>query len=137
MGTSANRVAALVFGVIYILYGIFGFFYEVYGGFFSDYAHAGVLIGMFAVNPFSSLVHLVIGAVLFLCGLAGKRAARGANATAGVIYLVVGVVGLFVVHASINVLALNGWDNALHLVSGVILAFLGFRVERPPRPAVA
>ena len=40
-------------------------------------------------------------------------------------YLLVGVLGLFLTDSEVNILAINGWDNVLHLGSAAILLTAG------------
>jgi Domain of unknown function (DUF4383) len=47
------------------------------------------------------------------------------GALVGVVYLVVRVLGLFILNSSANILALNGYDNWLHLFSGAALVGFG------------
>jgi hypothetical protein len=46
-----------------------------------------------------------------------------------IVYLAVGVLGLFTLDSSANVIALNGLDNTLHLVSGATLLLIGAFVK--------
>jgi hypothetical protein len=114
---SINQTVALVFGAVYTLVAILGFFVA------KTFAHRTDhdLLGIFQVNHLHNIVHLLIGLAL----IAASRAhvsARGANLAVGATYLLVGIIGLFVIDNSINILAVNGADNALHLVSGAVLA---------------
>lgn len=72
-----------------------------------------------------NLVHLAVGAALILAAMASAKASRTVNSVIGVVYLVVGVAGLFILDSSANILALNGSDNALHVVSGAALLAVG------------
>jgi hypothetical protein len=71
--------------------------------------------------------------VLLLGARSGVAAARAANTAVGAVYLVVGVVGLFILNSSANILALNGADNGLHLVSGIVLLAAGLLADRTAR----
>ena len=48
-------------------------------------------------------------------------ASRSVNLVVGAVYLLVGVIGLFILHSSMNLLALNGLDNGLHFASALVL----------------
>jgi hypothetical protein len=39
----------------------------------------------------------------------------------GAVYLLVGIIGLFILDSDANILSLNGADNVLHLASALIL----------------
>lgn len=55
--------------------------------------------------------------------------ARSINSRVGVVYLAVGIVGLFLTSSEANILALNHPDNVLHLASALVLLRTG-RVAR-------
>jgi hypothetical protein len=90
----------------------------------------GALLGLFQVNVLHNLVHLAIGTVMIAAALRGDRAARSVNRVFGVLYLVLFAAGLFLVGTPLNLVALNGGDNILHLVLGVVLAGVGFGADR-------
>ena len=127
MSQSPNRLLATVFGVVYLLVGAAGF--AVTGG-VGFAATSGEPLVVFEVNPLHNLVHLGIGAALLLAGRRSVAAARGANTTVGAVYLLVGVLGLFLVGSPANLLALNGADNVLHLASALLLLGVGLAAER-------
>jgi uncharacterized membrane protein HdeD (DUF308 family) len=61
----------------------------------------------------------------------GTRSARTANTSIGAVYLILGVLGLFLPTSSaLNVIALNGADNGLHIVIGLVLVAFGLRADR-------
>ena len=115
---SPNRLVAAIFGVVYLLIGLLGF--AVTG--FDDFVGTDTsetLLG-FELNGLHNVVHLAIGAVL----LAASRtvsSAKAANMFVGAVYLLVGIIGLFILDSDANILSLNGADNVLHLASALIL----------------
>jgi hypothetical protein len=128
-GRSTNAIVGGVFGAVYLLVGLLGF--TVSGGHAAAGHDGGVLLGVFGVNVLHNVVHLAIGAALLGAALAGLRTSRAANRTVGAVYLLVGVIGLFSLGASpLNILALNGADNLLHLASGAILLAVGVGADR-------
>jgi hypothetical protein len=127
-GRSVNGLAALVFGAVFVVVGLAGFL--VSGGHPAVGTTGGALLGLFQVNVLHNLVHLLIGAVMIAAALRGDLAARGVNRAVGLLYLVLFVAGLFLVGTSLNIVALNGQDNILHLVLGVVLAGVGFGADR-------
>ncbi len=127
MGQSANRLVGTVFGVVYLLVGIAGFFVTSGAGFAGT--EGGTLI-VFEVNPLHNIVHLAIGAVLVAAAASSTRAAKAANSTVGATYLLVGLLGLFLVGSGANILALNGADNVLHFASAVLLLGAGLAADR-------
>ncbi|WP_199422668.1 DUF4383 domain-containing protein [Actinotalea solisilvae] len=127
MNSSPNRLLGTVFGVVYLLVGAAGF--AVTGG-VGFAATEGNPLVVFDVNPLHNIVHLGIGAALLVAARTSVRAARGVNATVGAVYLLVGVVGLFLVGSAANILALNGADNVLHLASALLLLGVGLAADR-------
>lgn len=128
MRTSPNRLVATIFGAVYLLVGLLGF--AVTGGVSFFATDGGLLLGIFAVNPFHNVAHLLIGAVLLIGGLSSAKAAKGVNITIGAAYLLLGVVGFFLVGTALNVLALNTFDHFLHLASALVLLGVGLGTER-------
>ena len=102
---------ALIFGAIYLAVGILGFITPLFFGRVAmGWGFAGgYLLALFAVNWLHNLAHVAIGvayALLFLVGLFG------------------GPVGPLD-----GLLPLNGWDNALHLLTALI-AFGAYYTSR-------
>ena len=125
MSSSPNRLVATVFGAVYLLVGLLGF--AVTGGVGFIATQGGLLLG---------IAHLLIGGALLVAGLANARAAKGVNTTVGAVYLLLGIVGFFLVGTSANILALNVPDHFLHLGSAVVLLGVGLGTERNvPRTA--
>jgi hypothetical protein len=128
----------IIFGAVYLLIGILGFFFTSGTGFVST--QGPLLIGLFEINPLHNVVHLVIGAALLIAGLSNARAARGVNSTIGAVYLLVGIIGLFISEGNnpLNILAINSADNVLHFASAVILLAVGIgadHVAKAPKTA--
>ncbi|KEP75352.1 protein of unknown function [Microbacterium sp. ru370.1] len=134
MSSSPNRIVATVFGAVYLLVGLLGF--AVTGGVGFISSEGGLLLGIFEVNPLHNIAHLLIGAALLVAGLSNARAAKGVNTTVGAVYLLLGIVGFFLVGTAANILALNTADHFLHLASAVVLLGVGLGTERNvPRTA--
>ena len=128
MRTSPNRLLATVFGAVYLLVGVAGFLVTNGVGFF---ATEGRNLIIFEVNPLHNVIHLAIGAALLIAGLSSVTAAKTANSTVGLVYLLVGIVGLFLPGTALNIIALNGADNVLHLGSALVLLAVG--LSQDPR----
>ncbi|MDX2377121.1 DUF4383 domain-containing protein [Microbacterium sp. LRZ72] len=133
MRTSPNRIIATIFGAVYLLVGLLGF--AVTGGVAFIATEGGLLLGIFEVNPLHNIVHLLVGAVLLITGLASVPAAKGANITIGAVYLLLGIVGFFIVDSALNILALNTADHFLHLASALVLLGVGLGADRGARTA--
>ncbi|MEX0153134.1 DUF4383 domain-containing protein [Microbacterium sp. LMI1-1-1.1] len=128
MSSSPNRIVATVFGAVYLLVGLLGF--AVTGGVGFISTSGNLLLGVFEVNPLHNIAHLLIGAALLIAGLANARAAKSVNVTVGAVYLLLGIVGFFLVGTAANILALNTPDHFLHLASAVVLLGVGLGTEK-------
>jgi hypothetical protein len=122
MRKSPAQAYALTFGATLVLAGIVGFFYD---GSFSTGASAahdhGALIGVFDVNGWHNVVHIVSGAI----GLALADSWVGARLYAlgfGLIYLLVAAIGFALGdgHAVFGLIPVNDADNVLHLAIAVL-----------------
>ena len=134
MTKSPNRLLATVIGTIYLVFGLLGF--AVTGGFSFFSTRGGALLGLFEVNIFHNVLHLVIGAALLIAGLASIPVARTVNLTIGAAFFALGVAGLIITNTSANILAINGADNVLHFASAVVLLAVALGSEKtvaPPR----
>ncbi|HEY3009463.1 MAG TPA: DUF4383 domain-containing protein [Micromonosporaceae bacterium] len=127
-GRRINTLVAFAFGAVFVLVGLTGFF--VSGGHHAVGETGGDLLGLFRVNVLHNIVHLGVGAALIAAAIVGNRAAKTANVLFGVVYLVVFAYGLFAVGSGANIIALNGADNALHLVLGLVLTTVGLATDR-------
>ncbi|MGF6822194.1 hypothetical protein M2317_001098 [Microbacterium sp. ZKA21] len=128
MSSSPNRLVATVFGAVYILVGLLGF--AVTGGVGFLATEGGMLLGIFMVNPLHNVAHLLIGAALLIAGLVSARAAKTVNIVVGAAYLLLGIVGFFLVGTALNILALNTFDHFLHLASAIVLLGIGIAADR-------
>ena len=128
--SSVNRLLGYVLGIVFLLVGALGF--AVTGGVGFAEQDGNTLLG-FEVNPLHNIVHLLVGAVLLLGATRGVAAARSANIAIGGTYLVVGIIGLFILDSSANILALNSADNVLHLVSAAALLGAGLAADKDNR----
>jgi hypothetical protein len=131
MRNSPNRLVATIFGAVYILVGLLGF--AVTGGVTFVATSGGLLLGIFEVNPLHNVVHLLVGAALLIAGLTRVAAAKATNTTIGAVYLLLGIVGFFLVGTDANILALNTPDHFLHLVSAIVLLGVGLGADRTVR----
>lgn len=127
MRTSPNKLLATIFGAVYLLVGLAGFAVTSGIGFF---ATEGANLIIFAVNPLHNIIHLAIGAALLAAGLKSVPAARSVNTTVGAVYLLVGILGLFLLDSAANIIALNGADNVLHLASAILLLGVGLSQDK-------
>ena len=131
MRTSPNRLLATVFGAVYLVVGLLGF--AVTGGLSFIATEGNLLLGLFAVNPLHNIAHLLIGAALLIAGLSNVAAARSVNTAVGAVYLLLGIVGFFLVGTAFNILALNTADHFLHLGSAIVLLGVGLAADKSVR----
>ncbi|HEY8281060.1 MAG TPA: DUF4383 domain-containing protein [Leifsonia sp.] len=135
MRTSPNRLVATIFGAVYLLVGLLGFAFTGGVGFVAT--KGGLILGIFEVNPLHNVAHLLIGAALLIAGLTRVAAAKAVNTTVGAVYLLLGIVGFFLVGTGANILALNTPDHFLHLVSAIVLLGVGLGAEKTARSRAA
>ncbi|MFE4836569.1 DUF4383 domain-containing protein [Arthrobacter sp. NPDC056691] len=134
MRNSPNRLIATVFGAVYLLVGLVGFAVTSGVGFFSN---EGANLIIFEVNPLHNVIHLAIGAALLYAGIKDIQLSRTVNTAVGAVYLLVGILGLFLLSSPLNIIALNGADNVLHLASAVLLLGVGLSLDKLPATARA
>jgi hypothetical protein len=117
-----NTVAA-IFGILYFLTGVLGFIMTPGGG---------VFLGIFAVNWFHHLFHIVLGALGPLAAWQNKG--RLYCQVSGGVLILLGLLGLIAPGLVINLLAIPPadlfTDNLLHLVSGSGLIYFSL-ISRP------
>jgi hypothetical protein len=119
------RKFALYFGIVYLAVGILGFLPFLGGSYSLD---SKKLLGIFTINVIHNLVHLVIG----VAGIAMSNTIANATLFAkvfGIFLIVVGVVGIFPIAAfdTGGLLPIHGLDVILHLATGLLAAYFGFR----------
>ncbi len=118
---TANRAVALIIGIVFLIIGILGLIIDT---------TSGSLLG-FQVDLVHNLVHLLTGIVALAAAFGGW--ARRFNQVFGIIYLLVGIAGLipalYFGGKLLGIMAVNGADNVLHLVVGIIAAAVGFFVN--------
>jgi hypothetical protein len=117
------KTFAMVLGVVLLLVGILGYVLNPAGG------H---LLGIFAVNGAHNAIHVASGIAGIAAALMGW--ARLYCQAFGVIYLLVGVLGLVATDTSGMLLGLihnNMADNVLHLAIGGSAAYVGFADKAP------
>ncbi len=119
---SLNQQFGYVFGAIYAVVGVVGFAITPGVGFFST--HGKDLI-FFGLNPFHNLIHIAVGVLFIVGAVGGAKLSSVINVLIGAVYLVVAILGLFIIGTSFNIIALNSADNVLHFVSAVAALGVG------------
>ena len=112
--TPARLYATLVGGTLLVV-GIIGFFYSAS---FGSPGEVDPVFGIFDVNGWHNIVHILTGALgLLVAGYAAREYALGL----GVVYTIVAIWG-FVIgdgDAILSIVPVNTEDNILHLVLGL------------------
>lgn len=111
-----QKIYAMVLGAVLVLLGLVGF------------VQAPVL-GVFGVNLYQNLLHLVGGAVILWFGY--KGAGKATNMWLGVVALVVGVLGLVPGAKDLlaTLFAINPAITYLHLAVGVVSLGVSYGVK--------
>ena len=120
------RKVALIFGIVFLLFGILGLIAPGGMSMAADPAPA-MILGLFGVNLLHNIVHLAFG----VWGLVASRSWSGAKAYAqigGVIYVVLAILG-FVAPTTFGLIPIGGNNIWLHAALGVILAGIGFTAK--------
>jgi len=104
--------------------------------------------GTSATSSVNRLLGYVLGIVFLLIGALGFAVTSGVGFAAqdgktllgfevnplhNIVHLLVGIIGLFILDSSANILALNSADNVLHLVSAVALLGAGLAADKDRR----
>jgi hypothetical protein len=122
MEWTANRIFALIVGIVFTLIGILGFFS-------TTTLAVGTVLFVFHVDVIHNVVHLVTG--LIALAAAFSTWAWRFNQVFGVIYVLLGIAGLFYPALYfdgrlLGLMHVNAADHILHLVVGAIAIFFGF-----------
>jgi hypothetical protein len=115
-GASPARLYATLVGGTLLIVGIIGFFYSASFGSPGDVDNE---FGIFAINGWHNVVHVLTGALgLAVAGYAAREYALGL----GVVYTIVAIWG-FIIGDGDSILSLvpvNTEDNILHLLLGLL-----------------
>jgi hypothetical protein len=120
--TRVQRTAKIL-GWILIIVGVLGFFWDGFST-ESEVAEAPHLLGLFAVNVWHNLFHLVTG----IWGVFAARtfaSSRTFARTFGIIYAVLVVLGLFT-PSLFGIMPIGGNDLWLHALIAIPLLYFGF-----------
>jgi len=123
------RTAALAIGIIFIVVGLLGFIDNPIIG-SSDNA-------MFHADTVHNLVHIVSGLLFVFIASAAPASASTVMVIFGIVYLLIGILGLTSVGADgmakvLGFLHVNAADNYLHIALGIIIALAGIITRRKP-----
>jgi hypothetical protein len=113
-----TQKAAKWFGIVFIAIGVLGFIPGVTNA-------EGNLLGLFRVDAIHNVIHLLSGIVALLCA-GSVRAAKGYFKIFGVVYGLVTVLGFLNGTSILDIFAINGADNILHLLITAVALYFGF-----------
>ena len=121
-GNRSNaQLFALAFGVVYLAVGLIGFAITGFDDFASESAKTLIV---FDINPLHNIAHLGVGALL----LAGSRthdAAKSINLVVGIVYLLLGILGLAGGLLVEELLNNNTADTFLHIATAALAIYFG------------
>src|ERR1700749_4079746 len=99
------KTAAWVFGIVFVLIGLLGFVPALNPG--------GLLLGIFQVNGFHNIVHILSGVVAIVAVLGGAYYAKWYFIVFGIVYALVTVLGFLTGNGLFGLLPVNMADNLL------------------------
>jgi hypothetical protein len=119
-----GAVVAVAVAVALLVLGVLGF---AMGGMHQLFSTTGTELIIFRLNPFQSILHLVLGGVLLWGAVRPQHDLFFAAATGAIALLLLFVVGLVMVgDAPMNRLAVNTAGNVFHGVAALALAVAAF-----------
>lgn len=110
------------FGIVFVLIGLLGFVPALNPG--------GLLLGIFQVNGFHNIVHILSGVVAVVAALGGAYYAKWYFIVFGVVYALVTVLGFLTGNGLFGLIPVNMADNLLHLVIAGSSLYLGFTAPK-------
>ena len=135
----STRTFAMLFGIVFLVVGVLGFLGEPFtaaphGEHPAVNPEARDLLGLFPVNMYHNVVHVLFG----LWGLAASRSAGGAVTYArgvAIIYALLTVMGFVpALYTTFGFIPLYGNDIWLHGLIALVAAYFGW-VHRSPAAA--
>jgi hypothetical protein len=126
------KSAALLIGVVFIAVGLLGFVDNPIVG---DAENV-----IFHADTTHNMVHIVSGVLFILVAMAAPAAASGFMIVFGLVYLLLGILGLTSIGSEgmtqlLGFLHVNGNDNYLHLGLGIVITLAGVITRRRLRTA--
>jgi len=122
------QTIAMLIGLVFIAVGLLGFIDNPIIGDGEEV--------IFHADTKHNMVHIVSGILFFLFAMAGYQTARRFIILFGVVYLLIGIMGLVQIGDEgmtkvLGFLHVNGADNYLHIGLGVLIILLGFAAQKP------
>ena len=132
---STNRIFALALGIVFTLIAIIGFLTPT-----ENSSGVQAIFSIFDVDGVHNIVHLLFGLLGIAAAFTGY--ARRYNQAFGVIYVVLGLLGLIPAlyfpagsfgqdnGLFLGLMHINAGDHILHLITGLAAVYVGFFVGR-------
>lgn len=129
--SSPARIYAGLVGATLAVAGIVGFFYS---SSFGSPGDVHTMFGIFDVNGWHNILHILTGVLGLLAFGAGTYAARQYALAVGVVYIVIAIWGFIVGSGDqiLGVVPVNTGDNVLHLLIGVTGLLAGLATAETP-----
>lgn len=109
---------SMIAGSVYVVGGIIGFFITGFSNITEMTNHA--LLGVFMLNPYHNIVHLVIGSLWLIAAFALTPAGtEGLNIAIGGVYALATLLGFMGYLSLLSIPSGMAGDNWLHLVSAL------------------
>ncbi|MDT7596872.1 MAG: hypothetical protein QOJ06_2418 [Pseudonocardiales bacterium] len=115
-----HRIGAAVLGAGLCLFGILGFVDRL-----KFLALQGKVVLGLAENGLLATISVVVGAVLIGAALRGGRVSSTITVVVGLLFLLSGVLNLFVLDTKFNLLAFRLSNVVFSIITGMLLLFLG------------
>lgn len=122
-----TRAASLIIGVVFIAVGLLGFIPNPIVGDSHD--------AIFHADAVHNMVHIISGALFLTVALAAPARAGLFLKVFGVVYLLLGIIGLVTIGSEgmtelLGFLPVNGADNYLHMGLGIAIFLAGMLPDR-------
>lgn len=115
------QLFGLAFGIVYLVVGLVGFAITGFDNFASE---TDEKLLVFAINPLHNVAHLGVGALL-LIGSGRHDTAKSINLVVGIVYLLLGILGLAGGVVVEDLLNNNSADTFLHLATAALAIYFG------------
>ena len=112
------KSSALWIGIVILVVGIVGFIPAL--------VPDGLVLGIFQVDPFHNIVHVLTGALAIFAAKSSDKAAKMYFQVFGVVYALVTVLGFTTGTGLLGLIPVNGADNFLHLAIAAVYLYFGF-----------
>lgn len=116
------KTTGIVFGIIFLIIGILGLIASPLVG----------SAGYFVTNSAFDVINIIVGIIFLIVAFKSASAAAVTLKVIGIIYILLAIIGFFVVDASgtgsvLGFIGVNGATNWLNLILGIIVLACGFK----------